>query len=108
MRGTLNAVNRAAQDFPTSVARLQAMKQQFGSVQGHEAAIELNGTIGMYSAEELTMLRQAVSELTNVQAVYYANQVNAEAQRQATFRARLATMSAPGPGYADVSLRILP
>ena len=108
MRGTLNAVNRAAQDFPTSVARLQAMKQQFGSVQGHEAALELNGTIGMYSAEELTMLRQAISELTNVQAVYYANQVNAEAQRQATFRARIATMSAPGPGYADVSLRITP
>jgi hypothetical protein len=40
--------------------------------------------------------------------VYYANQVNAEAQRQATFRARLTAMSAPGPRYAPVSLRVTP
>jgi P-type conjugative transfer protein TrbJ len=108
MRGALNAANRAAQDFPTSVARLEAMKQQLGTVQGHEEAIELSSTIDMYSAEELTMLRQAVSGLTNVQAVYYADQVNAEAQREATFRARLAAMSAPGPKYAPISLRVTP
>ena len=40
------------------------------------------------------MLRQAVSGLTNVQAVYYADQVNGEAQRQATFRSRLSAMAA--------------
>ena len=108
MRGALNAVNRAAQDFPTSVTRLQAMKQQLGSIVGHQQALELNGTIGMYGAEELTMLRQAVSTLTNVQAVYYADQVNAEAQRQATFRARLAAMSAPGPAFAPMTLTVTP
>jgi len=108
MRGALNAANRAARDFPTSVARLEAMKRQLGTIQGHEEAIELTGTIGMYSAEELTMLRQAVSGLTNVQAVYYASQVNAEAQRQVTFRARLSAMSAPGPRYAPISLSVTP
>lgn len=108
LRGALDAVNRAAQDNPTNVSRLQAMKQQFGSVQGHEAALELNGTIGMYSAEELTMLHQAISELTNVQAVYYAHQVNLDAQRQATVRAHLTAMSAPGPSYDAISLRVTP
>lgn len=108
MRGALNAANRAARDFPTNVARLEAMKRQLGSIRGHEEALELNGTIDMYSAEELTLLRQAVSSLTNVQAVYYANQVNAEAQRQATFRNRLSAMSASGPRYAPISLRITP
>lgn len=108
MRGALNAANRAARDFPTSVARLEAMKRQLTSIRGHEEALELNGTIDMYSAEELTLLRQAVSSLTNVQAVYYANEVNAEAQRQATFRSRLSAMSARGPNYAPVSLRITP
>jgi P-type conjugative transfer protein TrbJ len=108
MRGALNAANRAATEFPTSVARLEAMKRQLGSIQGHEEALELNGTIGMYSAEELTLLRQAVSALTNVQAVFYASEVNAEAQRQATFRSRLAAMSAPGPRYAPMSLRVTP
>lgn len=108
MRGALNAVNRAAQDFPNSVARLQAMKQQLGSIQGHEQALELNGTINMYGAEELTMLHQAISTLTNVQAVYYADQVNTEAQRQATFRAHLAAMSAPGPAYTPMTLTVTP
>jgi P-type conjugative transfer protein TrbJ len=108
LRGALNAANRAARDFPTSVARLDAMKRQLGSAQGHEEALELNGTIGMYSAEELTLLRQAVSALTNVQTVYYADQVNAQAQEAATVRARLAAMSAPGPRYASFSLRVTP
>ena len=108
LRGALNAANRAARDVPTSVGRLDAMKHQLGTIQGHEEALELNGTIGMYSAEELTLLRQAVSALMNVQAVYYADQVNGQAQEAATVRERLATMSAPGPRYAPLSLRITP
>ena len=108
LRGALNAANRAAREFPTSVARLDAMKRQLGSIQGHEEALELNGTIGMYSAEELTLLRQAVSALTNVQTVYYADQVNTQAQEAATVRARLAAMSAPGPRYTPFSLRVTP
>ncbi len=108
LRGALNAANRAARDFPTSVARLDAMKRQLGSIQGHEEALELNGTIGVYAAEELTLLRQAVQALTNVQAVYYADQVNAQAQEAATLRERLAAMSAPGPRYPPISLRVTP
>ena len=108
LRGVLNAANRAGRDFPTSVARLDAMKRQLGSIQGHEEALELNGTIGMYSAEELTLLRQAVSALTNVQAVYYADQVNAQAQEAATVRERLTAMSAPGLRYAPISLQVTP
>ena len=108
LRGALDAANRAAQEFPTSVARLRAMKQQLGAIRGHEEALELNGTIGVYSAEELTLLRQAITALTNVQAVYDANQVNAAAQEQATLRARLAAMSAPGRDYPALSLRVTP
>ena len=108
MRGALNAAGRAVQDLPASVARLTAMKRQLGTIQGHEEALELSGTISMYSAEELTMLRQAIAALTNVQAVYYANQVNTQAQQDATFRARLSSMSAPGPRYAQVALRVIP
>ncbi len=108
LRGALNAANRAGREFPTSVARLDAMKRQLGGIRGHEEALELNGTIGMYSAEELTLLRQAVSALTNVQTVYYADQVNAQAQEAATVRTRLAAMSAPGRRYAPFSLRVTP
>src|SRR5208282_1998023 len=89
MRGALDAENGAAQDVPTSLAQLEAIKGQMAGIQGHEAALELNGTIGMYSAEELTLLRQAVAALTNVQAVYNANQVNGQAQEGATIQAEL-------------------
>jgi P-type conjugative transfer protein TrbJ len=108
LRGALNATNRAAQEVPASVQGLEAMKRQLGSIQGHEEALELNGTIGVYSAQELTLLRQAVAALTNVQAVYYADQVNAQAQEAATLRARLADLSAPGPRRAPISLRVTP
>ena len=108
LRGVLDAANRAAQDLPASLARLEAIKGQLGGIQGHEAALELDGTIGMYSAEELTLLRQAVTALTNVQAVYDANQVNGAAQEAATIHAELVGMSAPGPTYAPQSLRVTP
>jgi P-type conjugative transfer protein TrbJ len=108
LRGALNAVNRAAQDVPASVARLESMKRQLASIRGHEEALELNGTIGMYSAEELTMLHQSIAALTNVQAVYYADQVNTRAQEAATYRARLTAMSGVGPRYALISLRLTP
>jgi len=108
LRGALNAANRAASDFPSSISRLQAIKSQVGSVQGHEQALELNGTIGMYSAEELTLLRQAIGALTNVQAVYYANEVNSRSQESATYRAHLAAMSGPGQPVVITSLRVTP
>src|SRR5712692_8190863 len=82
LRATLNALNRATRDVPTSVAQLDRIKRQLATAQGHEAALELNGTIGMYTAEELTLLRQAVAALTNVQTVYYADQVTARRKKR--------------------------
>ena len=108
LRGALNAAHGAAQDLPTSLAQLAAIKGQLGGIQGHEEALELNGTIDMYSAEELTLLRAAIAALTNVQAVYDANQVNGAAQEAATIHAELAAMSAPGPTYTPQSLRVTP
>ncbi|HVH09164.1 MAG TPA: hypothetical protein VM736_05150 [Gemmatimonadales bacterium] len=108
LRGALNAASRAAAQLPGSVARLDLIKRQLANIQGHEEALELNGTIGMYSAEELVLLRAAVAALTNVQAVYYADQVNTQAQEAATVRARLQAMSAPGRHYEPMSLGVTP
>lgn len=108
LRATLNALNRAARDVPTSVAQLDRIKRQLATAQGHEAALELNGTIGMYTAEELTLLRQAVAALTNVQTVYYADQVNGAAQEAATLRARLTALAAPGRAYPPYALHVTP
>jgi type IV secretion system protein TrbJ len=108
LRGALDASNRGSQDVTAGLAQLTAIKGQVGTIGGHEEALELNSTIGVYSAEELMLLRQAVAALTNVEAVYYAKQVNGDAQEQATVQAELSAMSAPGPSYAPISLRVEP
>jgi type IV secretion system protein TrbJ len=87
---------------------IERMKQLNGEVQGHEQALELQNSAAVYSAEELMLLREAAMAQTNIQAVYYANQMNEESQRDVTARAtlnELATLPAPG---ADVSLRVSP
>jgi hypothetical protein len=62
----------------------------------------------VYSAQELMLLRQAAMAQTNIQAVYYANQLNADAQRDATVRATLDELSIPPAPVPDVSLRVTP
>ena len=108
LRAVLGAAERSARDFPVGLSRLETMKRQLGEVQGHEEALELNGTVGIYSAEELMLLRQALQAQTNVQAVYFANEVNAEAQADATVRANLEAMSAPGVRFPGISLQVTP
>ncbi len=82
---------------------LSGCEKMFNSLQQNKKVVSL-----LDSAEELTLLRQAVSALTNVQTVYYADQVNAQAQETATVRERLTAMSAPGPRYSPISLRVTP
>lgn len=108
LRGALNGARESDAAVPAGLARLEGMKRQMAQVKGHEQALELNGTIGMYSAEELTLLRQALVSQTNVEAVYFANRVNAESQAEATVRANLAAMGMPGPRYPGLSLQVAP
>lgn len=108
LRGVLGAEERAARDVPVGLARIEAMKGQLAGIQGHEEALEFNGTVGVYSAEELTLLRQALQAQTNVEAVYFANRVNAEAQAETTVRAHLEEMSVPGPQFPGISLQVTP
>jgi P-type conjugative transfer protein TrbJ len=104
--GTLTAAQRAAAEFPAGLATLRAMKSQVGTVQGHEQALELNGTIDVYSAEQLTMLSQQIAALTNAEAVYYAHQVNTRAQTEANVRAFLTQMGTTPPQRPGFSYRV--
>ncbi len=84
LRGALDAANRAAQDVPANPpAQARNDQRTDGGRPGPRTGVGVldPGTIGMYSAEELTLLRQAVAAVTNVQAVYNANQVNGHGPR---------------------------
>lgn len=108
IRGVLNAASHAGQAVPQGLARLSAIKQQLAAIRGHEEALELNATIGVYSAEEMVLLRQAIAAQTNMQAVYFADQVNAAAQERATFRANLDALASPAPVPTPYSLQVVP
>jgi P-type conjugative transfer protein TrbJ len=103
-------VSTARQQDPVDAgqAALQRMKALNGSVDGHEQALELQNTAAVFNAEELMLLRQAAMAQTNIQAVYYADRLNAEAQRDETARDALDQLSKQPPPVADISLRVAP
>jgi P-type conjugative transfer protein TrbJ len=86
LRGLLNAAQATSQQFATGTARLTAMKAQIGSIQSAQQAAELNGVIGIHTAEEITLLRQQLVAQSSTQAVLQANRVNRDLQGAAVAR----------------------
>jgi P-type conjugative transfer protein TrbJ len=84
--GLLDAAQATSQQFATGTARLNAMKAQIGSIQSAQQAAELNGVIGIHTAEEITLLRQQLVAQASAQAVLQANQVNRDLQGAAVAR----------------------
>lgn len=80
LRGVLNAANATAKQLSVSSATLNAMKSRVGSITSAQQAAELNGAIGILTAEEITLLRQQLAIEANVHAVTLANQVNRDLQ----------------------------
>jgi P-type conjugative transfer protein TrbJ len=108
LRGTLNAAQRSAAALPDGLTRIREMKRQVTAVQGHEQALELNGTIGIYTAEQLTLLSQQLAALTNANAVAAAHAVNVRAQTDANVRAFLTHLGAIPPSRPGFTYRRTP
>lgn len=88
-----------------AIARMKALND---ASDGHEQALELGNTASIYTAEELMLLRQTAMTQTNIQAVYYANEMAAQAQRDASIRAGLTALAAPSAPQAPESLSAAP
>jgi P-type conjugative transfer protein TrbJ len=106
LRGVLDAAARTMRELPVGVNRLRDVKRQMASVQGHEQALELDGAIGVYEAEQLTLVSQQLAALTNAEAVYFAHEVNDRAQTRANTRAFLTTLGAIPADRPGFSFRI--
>jgi P-type conjugative transfer protein TrbJ len=83
LRSAVNAANITSRQLATANARLLGMKGLVGSINSAQAAAELTASVGVHSAEELTLLRQQLVAQGNAEAVYLANQVNRETQAAA-------------------------
>ena len=80
LQSAIDAAGVTAQQLPVSNSRLAAMKAQFGSITSAQQALELNGSVAIHAAEELTLLRQQLAAQATGEAVVLANQVNRETQ----------------------------
>jgi P-type conjugative transfer protein TrbJ len=108
MANVLSGARAQAQLFNDGLRRIDQMKSQVSTVQGHEAALELQSSATVFNGEELMMLRQALVSQTSMQAVYYADQVNKESQQASTIDEHLAGLSVPAARSRSISLRITP
>lgn len=108
MRSALAAAGAQAETFGPGMQRVAEMKAALAGAPGHQAALELIGAASIYGAEEMMLLRQALAAQLNVQAVTTAQQVNGEAQRDASTRALLQQMGAPKPRRGTISMRVTP
>jgi P-type conjugative transfer protein TrbJ len=104
------ALDTVAEQFRHDIADqlfLERIKGQMDGIHGHQEALELQGTIQMYTAQELGVIKQALATGNNMQAVYYGYEINREAQGEATLVASLnRTISTnsqePTPGYSAI------
>jgi type IV secretion system protein TrbJ len=108
MGAVLAGARVQAQVFNDGLGRLTDMKRRVATVQGQQGALELQNTATVFTAEELMLLRQALMAQSSMQAVYYANRINTEAQQAATIDDRLTALSAPAGRSRPVSLRVTP
>lgn len=105
LRGALNATATTAQQFPIATANIDAMKSRMASITSAQQAAELNGVIGIESAEELALLRQQLAAQSNAQLVALADRINHELQAAAFQKAYDATaqVQRPAPPRRDIS-----
>jgi type IV secretion system protein TrbJ len=108
MGAVLAGARAQAQAFNDGLGRLTDMKGRVATVQGQEGALELQNTATVFTAEELMMLRQALMAQSSMQAVYYANRVNTEAQQAVTIDDRMTALSVPARRTQPISLRVTP
>lgn len=108
MRAALNALHAQGQQFVAAQAALASMKAQMPEINGTQEALEFQATLDAFAADEIGLLRQAVTTQSNIQAIYNAYVINQEAEMRANFRAMMNRIELPAPSRRDFSLRIQP
>lgn len=104
--GALTDAHAQGGTLAPGIQQVNAFKEQSAGVQGHEAALELGNSIGVFNAEELVLVRQALASQTSMQAATYARQLTADAQAQENARDVFAGMATAAPRRPLVSLRL--
>jgi P-type conjugative transfer protein TrbJ len=104
----LDAAHSDGATIAPAARQIDEFKRQTAGVEGHEQALELEGSVDVFNAQELVLLRQALAAQSAVQAVYYARTVNVQAQAEENAVAVAAAMASPAVRRPPFSLRLTP
>lgn len=108
LASTLDAAHAVGATIAPAVRQIDEFKRQTAGVEGHEQALELAGSVDVFNAQELVLLRQALAAQSAMQAVYYADAVKAQAQAEENAVAVAAGMAVPALRRHRFSLRPAP
>jgi P-type conjugative transfer protein TrbJ len=105
------ALDTTSEQFRHDIADqlfLERIKWQMDGIHGHQEALELQGTILMYTAQELGVIKQSLATANNMQAVYYGHEINREAQGEATLAAGISRTLAKNSQEAVTGFTAIP
>ncbi len=84
LRGTLTSARLHADNFATEQGRIEVLQRMSDSAEGRMQALQVGNMMAAEQLQQLVQLRQIILAQMNAQNVYMANQVNRDAQQDAT------------------------
>jgi P-type conjugative transfer protein TrbJ len=101
---TLRALHQDYQHDINDQLLLERIKEQVDSAQGPEQALEALNSLQVFNAQEISVTKRTLAATANLHAVFYAHQLNREAQSEATWRQVLAnSLAQPAPSSSGFS-----
>ncbi len=95
---TLRALHQDFQHDINDQLLLERIKGQVDAAQGPQQALEALNSLQTFNAQELSVTKRTLAATANLHAVFYAHELNREAQSEASFRQVLTnSLAQPGP-----------
>jgi P-type conjugative transfer protein TrbJ len=103
---TLRTLHQDYQHDINDQLLLERIKGQVDAAQGPQEALEALNSLQTFNAQELSVTKRTLAATANLHAVFYAHQLNREAQSEATFRQVLTnSLAQPSPTSAGFSFQ---
>jgi P-type conjugative transfer protein TrbJ len=103
---TLRTLHQDYQHDINDQLLLERIKGQVDAAQGPQEALEALNSLQVFNAQEISVTKRTLAATANLHAVFYAHQLNREAQSEATFRQVLAnSLAQPSPSSSGFSFQ---
>jgi len=101
LNGVLQSMGTSARDFTATDTRMAFLQKQSQSATGQTQAIQASSQIAAEMVTQIQLLRQTIIAQTNAQSVYYASQIQNEANDKADLASIIKAGSREVPAYGS-------